>query len=140
MRLPTEKEINVYNSLDEITASEHFLNKTLEQAEALFRENSAYYQEDLMWMGPRAFQFYLQAAINYLKSDHSAGDAYMIDCLYEIVVFRSEEEQFLLALDVVRGMIEYVINNYEKFSVNQGIYGDLLEKYRQLQIQLKDVS
>lgn len=38
--LPTCREINVYDSLDERSACEHFLGKTLEEAEALFRENS----------------------------------------------------------------------------------------------------
>jgi hypothetical protein len=140
MRLPTEDEINVHNSLDEISASQHFLNKTLEQAEDLFRENSAYYQEDLMWMGPRAFAFYLQAAINYLRSEHSAGDAHMIDCLHEIVVFRSDEEGFLLAIDRINEMIDYVIDNYDKFDADKDIYGDLIGKYTELQSQLKDIT
>lgn len=140
MRLPTEDEINVYNSLDEISASEHFLNKTLEQAEELFRENSSYYQEDLMWMGPRAFHFYLQAAINYLRSEHSAGDDHMLDCLYEIVVFRSDQEGFLLAIDRINEMIDYVIDNYDKFDVDEDIYGDLIGKYTELQSQLKDIT
>jgi hypothetical protein len=140
MNLPKKEEINVYNSLDEISACEHFFNKTLEQAEALFRENSAYYQEDLMWMGPRAFQFYLQSAINYLESDDSAGDSHLIDCLYEIVVFRSKDKEFSLAINRIARMIDYVINNYEKFNVNTDVYGDLLGKYRQLQRQLKEMT
>ena len=140
MKLPTEDEINVHNSLDEIVASEHFLNKTLEEAEALFRENSAYYQEDLMWMGPRAFAFYLQAAINYLKSPHSAGDDHILSCLYEIVMFRLPEEGFPLALNGVKTLIDYVVNNYEKFNVDKDIYGDLREKYRELQTQLEDMT
>lgn len=136
MGSPTEDEINVHNSLDEISASEHFLNKTLEQAEVLFRENSAYYQEDLMWMGPQAFHFYLQAVINYLQSDYSLGDDHIIDCLYEILVFRLQQEGFLLALARVKEMIDYVIKNYGKFDVHD----DLLEKYRQIQSQLKDTT
>ncbi|MBD1823642.1 hypothetical protein H6F51_14230 [Cyanobacteria bacterium FACHB-DQ100] len=138
MRLPSEDEINIHNSLDEISASKHFLNKTLQEAEALFQENSAYYQEDLMWMGSQAFQFYLQAVINYLKSEHSLGDDHLIDCLYEIVVFRSQQDGFLVALDRVKEMINYVIENYAKFDVDEDVYGDLLGKYRQLQSQLKE--
>ncbi|MEP0916981.1 hypothetical protein NC981_09125 [Leptolyngbya sp. DQ-M1] len=138
MRLPSEDEINIHNSLDEISASKHFLNKTLQEAEALFQENSAYYQEDLMWMGSQAFQFYLQAVINYLKSEHSLGDDHLIDCLYEIVVFRSQQDGFLVTRDRVKEMINYVIENYAKFDVDEDVYGDLLGKYRQLQSQLKE--
>lgn len=137
MQLPTENEINVFNSLDEITASEHFLNKTLEEAEALFRQNSSFYQEDLMWMGPKAFRFYLHAAINYLKSEYASGDDHLIDCLYEIVVFRSTENEIGLARDVVNRLIGFVIENYDKFTVDIDIYGNLLEKYKILQTKLK---
>ena len=140
MKLPTKEEINVHNSLDEISASEHFLNKTLEQAEELFRENSSYYQEDLMWMGPKAFHFYLQAAINYLHSEHSEGDDHMIACLYDIIVFRSQQEGFFLAIDRINEMIDYVIDNYDKFDVEKDIYGDLIGKYKQLKSQLKDIT
>ena len=54
-RLPTAEEINVFDSLDERCAVKNFLGKDLDQAQALFREISLYYQEDLMWMGPKAF-------------------------------------------------------------------------------------
>jgi hypothetical protein len=136
MRLPTEDEINVHNSLDEITASRHFLNKTLDQAEELFRENSAYYQEDLMWMGPRAFSFYLQAAINYLKSEFAVGDDHLVSCLYDTILFRSDQEGFEVALDNVKDMIGYIMENFQKFNVDTHIYGDLLSKYTALNSQL----
>ncbi len=140
MRLPTADEINVYNTLDEISACEHFLNKTLPQAEELFRDNSSYYQEDLMWMGPTAFQFYLQAATNYLRSTDAVGDDHMIDCLYEIVMFRLNQEGFSLAIDRINEMIEYITGDYEKFRVNEEIYGDLKAKYRQLQDQIREMT
>ena len=140
MKLPIESDINIYNSQDEIVACEHFLDKTLEQAEILFQENSSYYQEDLMWMGPQAFNFYLQSVINYLKSDHSVNDDHLIDCLYEIVIFRMEEEEFSIAIDRVQEMTNYVISNYEKFNIDSDIYGDLLAKYKELKKQLVDMS
>ncbi|GMU81056.1 MAG: hypothetical protein AMXMBFR47_09270 [Planctomycetota bacterium] len=66
MGLPTREEINVYDSLDERVAVEHFLGRTLDEAEYLFCENPLRYFEDLMWMGPIAFRFYVIAAIRYL--------------------------------------------------------------------------
>src|SRR2546428_13412025 len=123
MRLPTEDEINVHNSLDERTACEHFLNKTLLEAEALFRENSSYYQEDLMWMGQKAFNFYLQSVINYLNSVDSAGDDHLINCLYEILLFRSNDKEFMCGIDGVNMLIDYIISNYNKFNIDDNIYG-----------------
>ena len=73
--LPTLADINVHDSLDERSAVEHFFGQDLLQAEVLFRENFLYYQEDLMWMGPRAFCFYVDAAIAYLLSPAASGDS-----------------------------------------------------------------
>lgn len=139
VRLPTANEINVYGSLDEIVASDHFLGKSLSEAESLFRENSLYYQEDLMWMGPRAFQLYLPAATNYLRSSDASGDDHMIDSLYEIVIFRLNQDEFSLAIDPVNEMIDYIIKNYDKFEVYEEVYGDLKAKYVQLREQLGDM-
>ena len=80
MTLPTRQEINVHDSLDEQSACEHFLGKTLEEAEALFRDNSLYYQEDLMFMGPIGFRFYVPALVNYIRSNAATGDADIINC------------------------------------------------------------
>lgn len=95
--LPTRQEINVYDSLDERSACEHFLGKTLEEAEALFRENSLYYQEDLMFMGASAFRFYVQAAINYIQSESAIGDGAIISCFASILEHRLEHEPQALA-------------------------------------------
>ena len=51
MTLPTAADINVHDSLDEQHACQVFLGKSIDQAEALFRENGLFYQEDLMGMG-----------------------------------------------------------------------------------------
>jgi hypothetical protein len=67
MNLPTVEEINpVPENLDGQNAVRNFLGKSLDEAEALFRESSITYQEDLMFMGPPAFRFYVLAAINYI--------------------------------------------------------------------------
>jgi hypothetical protein len=137
MTVPSERDINPGDSPDEISAAKHFLGKTVEEAEELFRENSFTYQEDLMWMGPRAFHYYIQSAINYVKSEHAAGDDQFIDCLHMIVRFRSEDEGLQsLATDAVLDLIDYVIDNYDKFDVDAGVFGDVREKFRTLKSEL----
>ena len=137
MKLPTKKEINVFDTLDERVACDHFYKKTLAEAEALFRENSLYYQEDLLWMGIKAFKFYLPSVINYLQSEYAAKDSDLINFLHEIIDFRSSEAGFSEALDSVNSLIDYVLANYEKFEVDSAIYGNLHDKYQDLQNQLK---
>ena len=90
MRTPTQAEINVYDSLDERAACDHFLGKTLDEAEALFAENALYYQEDLMWMGPKAFRFYVFAAIRCIETTQNPE---MVSGLAGVLEFRLEYER-----------------------------------------------
>jgi hypothetical protein len=136
MSLPTRDDFNIFNSLDEETACKHFLNKTLIEAQALFREDGLTYCQDFMWMGPRAFNFYIEALFNYLKSDDSIGDSDIINCLLSVVEYRRNDEKFPSAVGRVRMIIDYVIANYDKFQVDRAIYGDLLEKYKILRDEL----
>lgn len=136
--LPSERDINVHGSLDEVVAAEHFLGASIEQAEVLFRTDSGRYQEDLMWMGPRAFAYYLQAAIQYLRSEHSAGDVEFVAALLDVVRFRRDEEEFGLASGPVTELVSYVTRNIDKFAVDGDDGDDLLADYRQLRDELAD--
>jgi hypothetical protein len=132
--LPTREEINVHDSLDERSACKNFLGKSLEEAEALFRENSLHYQEDLMWMGPVAFQFYVQAVIRYIKSMESQNDSDLINCFVGLLEFRLGPKPEGL-LPVAKQLVEicrYVIDNYDRFDVTPEIYGDLRPRYENL--------
>jgi hypothetical protein len=88
MKLPTAAEINIHDSLDERSACEHFLGKSVAEAETLFRDNALYYQEDLMFMGPIAFRYYVPAFINYIRGEGSSrGDSDAINCFHGLVKF-----------------------------------------------------
>ena len=67
--LPTLLDISPSNleQLDEKCAYEHFFGKTLEEAREMFAETSHIYLEDLGWMGKRAFDYYVQAYIDWLQ-------------------------------------------------------------------------
>ena len=131
MDLPSQHDINVHDSLDERTACEHFLGKTLEEAEALFRENSLYYQEDLMFMGVKAFRFYVPAAINYIQSPAADGDSDMVNCFAGLLEYRLRYEADLLRPIASRlaSACAYVLDNYERFDVIPEIYGDLQPRF-----------
>ena len=90
MTLPTRAEINVYDSLDERYACDHFLGKTLEEAQALFANNALVYQEDLMFMGPVAFRFYVEAAIRYIEATR---DDSMVSAFAGVLEHRLEFER-----------------------------------------------
>ena len=134
--LPTKTEINGYDSLDEQVAERHFLGKTLAEAEAMFRENSHTYQEDLLYMGPRAFAFYLAAAVNYVESEASAEDDEIVSMLLYIIENQKGPDFDILSPDISR-LTRHVIENYPKFAVNEDTRGAIYGQYKDLEGDLK---
>ena len=142
MQLPTAEEINVFDSLDEQHAVKVFLGKDLEQAEALFRENFLYYQEDLMWMGPKAFAFYVAAAIRYLLSAESDGDSDAANTFCGLVEFRLDCEPAKIAPvgTLIREAILVMLENFDRYDCDRAIYGDLSARYCALLLRLEASS
>jgi hypothetical protein len=135
MCLPTAKDINPFDDLDGQRAERHFLGKTLEEAEALFREDSLTYQEDLMFMGVAAFRFYVQAAIRYIQSESATGDSDIISCFAAIFESRLEydADELTSVAKQLAWACAYVLQNYDKFDLTPEIYSDLRPKFRDLQ-------
>jgi hypothetical protein len=133
-RPPTAEEINVFDSLDERCAVENFLGKDLEQAQALFRENFRFYQEDLMWMGPTAFRFYVPAAINYLMSKDSDHDADAVSSFFGLIEFRLDTDAAEIASvgPVIREGILGILKDFDRYGCDGTIYGDVAARYRAL--------
>ncbi len=136
MQLPTESEINpIPENLDGQYAVRHFLGKTLEQAEALFREDSLTYQEDLMFMGAPAFRFYVAAAINYIRSEAVADDPSIISCFAAVLESRFEYEagEVVAVAPLLASACRHIVDDYERFDVTPAIYGDLRPRYESLE-------
>ncbi len=68
-RIPTAKDISPTGGqdLDEQCALRHFLGQDVEGALVLLHEAFDTYQEDLLFMGRRAFVYYLPALLAYLR-------------------------------------------------------------------------
>ncbi len=119
MSLPTHQEINVSDSLDERSACKHFPGKNLAEAEALFRQNALFYQEDLMWMGPIAFRYYVTAASRYLESEAATHDSHMVNCFVNLLEFRWQHEPKELTpiAEQLYAICAYLIENCGKFNL-----------------------
>jgi hypothetical protein len=90
MTLPTESEINpIPDDLDGQVAVKHFLGKTVQDAVDLFGENSLVYQEDLMWMGPKAFCYYLPAVLEHFRQE---ADPDLVAFIASVLEFRLEHD------------------------------------------------
>jgi hypothetical protein len=131
--LPTERDINVFDSLDELHAVKNFLGKTLEQAQALFCENFLCYQEDLLFMGPKAFRFYVVAAINYLLSEEANDDPDAASSFCFLIEHRLEYEptEIIPVGSIIREGILGILNDFDRYGCCE-IYGDVAERYRNL--------
>ena len=101
-RVPTKDEINVYDSLDEACAVTHFLGKNLTESEMLFRENFLVYQEDLLFMGPKAFCYYAESAINYLSS--ADCDDFEVGGFCNVVEHRLKHENLFCGPSICDGI------------------------------------
>src|SRR4051812_28404572 len=135
MTLPTRQDINVHDSLDERTACEHFLGKSLAEAEALFREASITYQEDLMFMGAIGFRFYVQAAVSYIQSEAASGDSDIISCFASILEHRVEyeAEELRPVAERLASTCVYILEHYDRFDLTPDIYGNLRPRFQALQ-------
>jgi hypothetical protein len=91
MQIPSLIEISPTNllNLDEKAAYEHFFGKSLAEARHLF-DQARFYVDDLGWMGPVAFDYYVCAYIEHLNS----RDILKIDICdaMTVVVMRIDDE------------------------------------------------
>lgn len=141
MSPPTLKDINRFDSLDEREAVRHFLGKSLEEALALFAENSLYYQENLMWMGPRAFRFYVQAAVAYLESDPGGDDIDMLSGFAGILEYWIEnepEELRPISIWLIEAC-ETCLRHLAHENFDPGIHGDLPCRFEAAKRMLADL-
>jgi hypothetical protein len=91
--LPTESDINVFDSLDERSAVQRFLGKWRDEIEGRCRDGFAMRViHDLWWMGYPAFAYYVEAVVNYLESDASADDSDAASCFIGLIEFRLKED------------------------------------------------
>jgi len=141
-RPPTEREINIFDSLDERSAVKNFLWKSLEEARSLFRDNFLHYQEDLMWMGPIAFRFYVVAAINYLLSEDATDAADAVSTFCMVLKFRLDEETAEIAPvgPILRDAIFGILNDFDRYGADIAYYGDVAGRYRALLARLEDLT
>ena len=149
MQIPTAQDINPFDDLDGRAACKNFLGKSLEDAEAFFRENSLHYQEDLMWMGPTAFRYYVLAVIRYVRSEAAMNASDIFSCLVSILEFRLECESAELVpiAGELASLLGHMNDHYKKFEpmpdIVPEIDGDVrarVEKLRQIFLTLERTS
>ncbi|QDT54997.1 hypothetical protein Pan44_30380 [Caulifigura coniformis] len=140
--LPTESDINVFDSLDERSAVDRFLGKWRDEIEARCSEGFAMRViHDLRWMGYPAFAYYVEAVVNYLKSDASAEDSDAVNCFIGLIELRVAENPSPGPPwpSILRG-VDHVLNFYSNYEVIEDIYGDLRSRYRAVRGRIQELA
>ena len=115
--------------MDEACAYRNFAGKSFDEAVALFEQCALAYQEDLVYMPPACFKFYMQAYVSYLDSDAARGDSDGASCFFDVIKLRKKDVQ---ADEDLRTLLVQMLNQISKrqtwFDADEGIYGSFAER------------
>lgn len=130
--IPTRDEICIYNSLDERMALKHFLHRSADEIENYFKTEAgeaAFYGEDLLHMGPRAFQYYFPAYRHYLESTEAEDDFETAQSIIGTIKQRYKHEKSSLVpiKEEVLQCLDYLVNHPVKFNL-EGEFKAVLEE------------
>ncbi|MGA1238336.1 MAG: hypothetical protein ACO34E_15915 [Limisphaerales bacterium] len=133
MNIPQKSEfVTVDEDLDQQCAWEQFGGRSLDAAYALIKGDPLNRMEDLMHMGPKAFCFYVQAAIRYLREAESRNDQEMVSGFVSVceswIDGRIESVEGTCLADLQLAM-EYLLNRGDSFTHE---YREIPSKLREL--------
>jgi hypothetical protein len=91
-----------------------------------------------MWMGPKAFCYYVQAAIAYVLSPDTDGDSSVPGCFCMDLEFQLENHSEIIRpiYPLLRDAIEKMLANFSRFDCDPEIFGDVPARCRALLKQL----
>ena len=117
--LPTEKDFDPWNGcLDAQHAWKQFGGLDLEQAYQKFCENPLNYQEDFMFMGPKAFRFYFPVVDRFLRREREPwefddSEAWILGKAVRLQLERRKDDSLLKAIGA---LCQYVRTHLSKFA------------------------
>ncbi len=92
-------------------------------------------------MGTIGFRFYVAAFVQYLRSEHSAGDPDAINCFASLLDQRASNRSCVVPVArLLADACSYVLANYDKFGADLAIYGDLRPKYETLRAMFQKLA
>jgi hypothetical protein len=136
-RLPTRAEIaDERDPLDGACAIKNFHGKTVAEAEELFAgaANSLTYTEDLSWMRPVGFRYYIRAAIRHALSERATGDSDLINGIAGVLAERHERHprELVPCAGLLAEFCRAVVGQFDRYNADPKIYVGLRAKYERL--------
>jgi hypothetical protein len=122
--LPSQKDFDPWGGhLDAQSAWQNFGGLDLDAAYRRFIENPSYYQEDFMFMGPRAFAFYFPVVDRYLREVRNDDPLDLGDCQAWILGegIRSQIEESGSSMDAelfarIASLVGYVLEHLGRYA------------------------
>ncbi|MDA7978121.1 MAG: hypothetical protein MPJ50_05050 [Pirellulales bacterium] len=139
--VPSYEDINVFDSLDERAAAKNFLGKDLKQAEEMFQEGLEFFTEDLMFMGPQAFCYYVQAAIAYLTSPASKGDETGVFSFCSTLEFWLSEdwEKISPVHNLIQNGVATITELFRQRHFDPNEYEDVPDRYKAMLDRMRSI-
>ncbi len=125
------------NDLDLQYARKVYFGKSREEAMELFPNNPLTTVDEIRWMPPEPFRYYLSAFAAYLSRKETLKDIMASDAassFLNLVAEKLTEVPQIIApvLPEILPVAEYVAQNQDLFEADVDIYGNFQEKYEQI--------
>ncbi len=119
--------------LEEEYAVQHFYGKNEEEAAELFFLNSEYYEDDLFWMGVKAYFYYISSIKKYLQSEEGKKDGMFIDHVVFTLKWRYEQdEDFRCAFETQKDNILNILTLVKEIIEQQNFQEEINDYYPDL--------
>ncbi len=123
--LPSKQDFDPYGGcLDAQWAWRNFGELTLDQAYDKFIDHPDYYQEDFMFMGPKAFVFYFPVIERFLFEAKAADVdddccSWILACCIKVHFAEPERQQMNPILDRVSKLAEHVQTHLSQYALTE---------------------
>ena len=124
------------NDLEGKYARDSFFGKTLSEAEAMFRRNALFYQEELQSLPTIPFNFYAPALVAYLLSSNAKGDADGASSFLRMVIWMLKTHREIIAPETECMLVQASRTISERqtfYAASESIYGRFSDLYTEMQ-------
>jgi hypothetical protein len=124
------------NDLEAKSSLESFLGKSFSDAEAMFRRNALYYQEELQSLPAIPFNFYAPALASYITSESAKGDSDGASSFLHMLIWILRSNRQVIAASTERTLVQaanQVAQQQEFYAAPEDIYGKFTDFYAEIQ-------
>jgi len=137
--LPSKQDFDPWNgNLDALCAWKNFGGLDLDKAYQRFCENPGYYQEDFMFMGPKAFKFYFPVVDRFLRREREPWEfddsqAWILGRAMHLQVEEGLDDELLKGIG---DLCQHVRSNLSKYAIDENEQAEIGAAWLEVESQL----